>query len=204
MSDWLPVLFSPLFERRIFAMKSFVLALALASALLAVPASAAYKLSYSNNLVEVTDLGAGAYSFSQTGFAQGAYISGSFTGFDLDGDLQLSSFSNEISNFFVSFSGNNTVMSWSSTSGILVFDLNGSSLLGDGTAGAEQEGMSTFDFSPFNAFWDAGPGPYNLCTGGQPCGIVGSEVPEPSSWMMLIAGFGLTGAAVRRRRAVVA
>ncbi len=29
-------------------------------------------------------------------------------------------------------------------------------------------------------------------------------VPEPASWAMLIAGFGLTGAALRRRRAVVA
>jgi hypothetical protein len=29
-------------------------------------------------------------------------------------------------------------------------------------------------------------------------------VPEPASWAMLIAGFGLTGAAMRRRRAVVA
>ncbi len=29
-------------------------------------------------------------------------------------------------------------------------------------------------------------------------------VPEPASWAMLIAGFGLTGAAMRRRRVVVA
>ena len=29
-----------------------------------------------------------------------------------------------------------------------------------------------------------------------------NAVPEPSSWAMLIAGFGLTGAAMRRRRAV--
>ncbi|WP_372917730.1 PEPxxWA-CTERM sorting domain-containing protein, partial [Sandarakinorhabdus sp.] len=29
-------------------------------------------------------------------------------------------------------------------------------------------------------------------------------VPEPASWAMLIAGFGLTGAAMRRRRTVVA
>ena len=29
-------------------------------------------------------------------------------------------------------------------------------------------------------------------------------VPEPSSWAMLIAGFGLTGAAMRRRRRTVA
>ena len=27
-----------------------------------------------------------------------------------------------------------------------------------------------------------------------------SAVPEPASWAMLIAGFGLTGAALRRRR----
>jgi hypothetical protein len=29
-------------------------------------------------------------------------------------------------------------------------------------------------------------------------------VPEPASWAMLIAGFGLTGAAMRRRRIAVA
>ena len=33
-------------------------------------------------------------------------------------------------------------------------------------------------------------------------GIAG--VPEPASWAMLIAGFGLTGSAMRRRRAVAA
>ena len=31
-----------------------------------------------------------------------------------------------------------------------------------------------------------------------------SDVPEPASWAMLIAGFGLTGAAMRRRRSVAA
>jgi hypothetical protein len=31
-----------------------------------------------------------------------------------------------------------------------------------------------------------------------------SVVPEPASWAMLIAGFGLTGAAMRRRRSAVA
>ena len=33
---------------------------------------------------------------------------------------------------------------------------------------------------------------------------VSSVVPEPASWAMLIGGFGLTGAAMRRRRSVVA
>lgn len=35
-------------------------------------------------------------------------------------------------------------------------------------------------------------------------GVTTTNVPEPASWAMLIAGFGLTGAAMRRRRAVVA
>ena len=34
--------------------------------------------------------------------------------------------------------------------------------------------------------------------------MAGSAVPEPASWAMLIAGFGLTGAAMRRRRTGVA
>jgi len=32
----------------------------------------------------------------------------------------------------------------------------------------------------------------------------GSVVPEPASWAMLIAGFGLVGAVARRRRAATA
>ena len=35
-------------------------------------------------------------------------------------------------------------------------------------------------------------------------GTFTAGVPEPASWAMLIAGFGLTGAALRRRRAAIA
>ncbi len=35
-------------------------------------------------------------------------------------------------------------------------------------------------------------------------GSIGNAVPEPASWAMLIAGFGLTGAAMRRRAAATA
>ena len=35
-------------------------------------------------------------------------------------------------------------------------------------------------------------------------GVPNNAVPEPASWAMLIAGFGLTGAAMRRRRRVTA
>jgi PEP-CTERM motif len=45
-------------------------------------------------------------------------------------------------------------------------------------------------------------------TGGSGVGVVGEDlfdpVPEPASWAMLIAGFGLIGAAARRRRALAA
>jgi hypothetical protein len=34
--------------------------------------------------------------------------------------------------------------------------------------------------------------------------LFGSDVPEPASWAMMIAGFGLTGAAMRRRRVAAA
>ena len=35
-------------------------------------------------------------------------------------------------------------------------------------------------------------------------GTVIPGVPEPATWAMLIAGFGLVGAAARRRRPIVA
>ena len=43
-------------------------------------------------------------------------------------------------------------------------------------------------------------GNYMLLAATADGGAVGGAVPEPASWAMLIAGFGLTGAAMRRRR----
>jgi hypothetical protein len=34
--------------------------------------------------------------------------------------------------------------------------------------------------------------------------VVVTQVPEPATWAMLIAGFGLVGSAMRRRRTAVA
>ena len=34
--------------------------------------------------------------------------------------------------------------------------------------------------------------------------VTGGGVPEPATWAMMIAGFGLTGVAIRRRRASIA
>ena len=47
-------------------------------------------------------------------------------------------------------------------------------------------------------FANGGPGglpPFSLLDN-----VVVSDVPEPSTWAMLIAGFGLVGVAARRRR----
>jgi hypothetical protein len=66
---------------------------------------------------------------------------------------------------------------------------------------------------PFFVFAIGGnyTGPECINCGGNPGfeglvngGTVRDVVPEPSSWAMLIAGFGLTGAAMRRRRRSVA
>jgi hypothetical protein len=50
---------------------------------------------------------------------------------------------------------------------------------------------------------DSGSGLGTLVPGGD-LDPNGDPVPEPASWAMLIAGFGLTGAAMRRRRLVAA
>ena len=46
------------------------------------------------------------------------------------------------------------------------------------------------------------PGSFPACAIGEVA--FGGPVPEPESWIMLIAGFGLVGAVARRRRAIVA
>ena len=186
-------------------MNRIILAVVAAAGALAAPVSAAQTLS--TQFVIVTAQGGGLYNFIQSGFDGGASISGSFTGNDNDGNLQLNAFTGEISNFTASFSGNGLVAAWNSTNGVLVFDLNGSDLLGDGQTGAiEGIAVNFGGGSPFN--WRAGPGPFNLCGTEDPCGIIegpaSGAVPEPSSWAMLIAGFGLAGAVQRRRRAAIA
>lgn len=163
----------------------------------AVPAQAGY--DFSSELVNVSDLGGGNYSFSQSGWLGGAQISGTFVGFDSDGDNFLDSYYDEISDFTMIFSGNAQVDAFSfdfSNLFELVYDLDGGPL-GDG-CGCSFEGITAASDS-FSIVYAANVGAFELCGEGDSCSLLAS-VPEPANWALLIAGFGLVGATMRLRR----
>jgi hypothetical protein len=97
----------------------------------------------------------------------------------------------------------------------LAGDVNGVSSFYAGTADIRSTGSYgpywlSAAYSKFSTY--VGPGTYTFDVtgdgvGGIPAGLglrLDSSVPEPASWVMLIAGFGLVGAAMRRRALSVA
>jgi len=157
---------------------------------------------------------AALFTFSQSGFHEGASLTGWFEAVDLDNDGQISSFNGEVTDFAASFSGNSAIHA-----GTFAFhDLNGrvwdmDAVIGDGETG-DIEGLSLGD-----AFYGyvAGPGPFYLCDGVNACAefhtiaswdnsaelisVTTGAVPEPASWAMMIAGFASAGMMMRRRNA---
>ncbi len=99
-----------------------------------------------------------------------------------------------------------------------VDDYHNGSVDGQVAAGRQRWGdysSVTLDPNDPRSFWAIGEyaREYNDAAGGHPGGTggsrwstwitqlnVGTAVPEPASWAMMIAGFGLVGAAMRRRR----
>jgi len=148
---------------------------------------------FSAELAIVTDQGGGNFTFVQAGFSDGAEVTGSFSGIDLDGNGQLSTFEGELTAFDMSFSGNSLVDSFSL--GLddlfgLVFDLDGD--IGDGLdLDIEGIGAAAGSFA-----YAMGPGPFFECDGGA-CGVV-SQTPEPSA--LALFGLGLLGVGLVRRR----
>jgi len=153
------------------------------------------------------------FDFYQGGFDDGAYVSGMFTGNDLDSDGQLSSFNGEIIDFMMDFSGNSYVSSFSIGFADLfglVYDLDGGPL-GDGWF--EGIGVSTE-----SSYYAAGPGPFDVCGIGDNCAVVAvfdeeegfesfsaelvavssKDVPEPT--LLALLGIGLAGFSVSRKR----
>lgn len=168
-----------------------------------------------STLVLSTSVNAVTYNFYQSGYAEGAFVSGTFTGDDLDFNGQLSSFNNEVTDFTMSFSGNSLVPTFSlgflDLDGV-VYDLNGGPL-GDGTS-LEVEGIAAQN-SPLALGYVVGLGPFGvLCGIGADCATVAnstfgdystelvsvSSVPVPAAvWLFGSGLLGLVGVARRKK-----
>jgi len=127
---------------------------------------------------------AAVYSFTQGGYSEGAIVTISFTGSDLNSNGQISSFDAEVSDFSMSFSGNSIVPSFSlgfSDLQGLVYDLDNGPL-GDGFL-LDIEGVAASG-APYS--YAAGPGPFNQCGVGVDCASVSDGVNQDFSQQLLV------------------
>jgi hypothetical protein len=123
-----------------------------------------------------------AFNFTQSGFSEGAVITGTFVGEDLDMDGQLSSFDGEIISISMAFSGNSLIPAFnldsSGSLSDLVYDLD-NGLLGDDPA----EGIQIFNLA-FS--YQAGAGPLASCLDPGVCGEVGAIEVSPDTTLALV------------------
>lgn len=123
------------------------------------------------------------YDFLHEGFDEGAVVSGSFVGEDLDGNGVLDHFlgGDELTDFSMSFLGNSLTPAFSLGFADLrgfVYLLPGGDLLGDdaGGPGSGTEGIAASDGA---LAYVLGPGPFALCDGATDCGYAGPADSAP-------------------------
>lgn len=166
--------------------------------------AAAFSVDFSAGPVFVTQVSPGMYTFMEGGFTDGATITGSFAGTDLNGDGQLSYFTAppeptlplELTDFTLSFSGNTLVPAFALQFPQLDnFNYHLGPTLGTSTVliNGLTEGIEA---GSLDRFYIAGPGPLALCDGTEVCGGV-LAVPEPATWSLFLIGALGVGATLR-------
>ncbi|WP_457351444.1 PEP-CTERM sorting domain-containing protein [Roseateles sp. P5_D6] len=148
-----------------------------------------------------------SYSFNQTGYADGATLSGHFAGSDLDGNGWLYAY--ELTEFELNWSGNRAVQAFNlgfSERAGLEFELSSGTLSHMAAFSQNEEGVRFFSF-------DSKGWPSYMIPGvvtDERLGLVSmsweplrvtAAVPEPQSLALLMAGMGFIGLWSQRRRA---
>lgn len=158
-----------------------------------------------------------SYSFEQTGFDEGASVTGSFSAEDLDSNGVVSLDDGEIFDFSLNFSGNSVLEAFNLVFGDLtyfVYNLDG--LLGElfddegidaANAGYQYAGGPGSFFTEcgqgFDCAWAAGPNAGQDAFSAQLISVTldSTDVPEPAAGLLLLTGLLGTGLLLQRRKA---
>jgi len=140
---------------------------------------------------------AAVFLFEQGGYTDGATASGQFTGMDLDFDGAINSLMGEVTDFKVTFSGNSVVNAFTLTTADLIGLYYSPAKFQILTASSPQFLLNS-DNGPCAPLCSAIIAASGIDFTVQVPSI--SAVPEPATWALMILGFGLVGAAMRRRR----
>lgn len=150
---------------------------------------------------------ASSFQFSQAGYADGATLSGSFAGSDLDGDGWLYGY--ELTEFQLNWSGNRAVAAFSlgfDERAGLEFELATGTLAHMAAFSQDGEGQRFFSYESMG--WPSYTIPgvvtderLGLASMSWDAVQVTAAVPEPQSLALLLAGMGFIGLWSQRRRA---